>query len=121
LVEPTLLGDALPLRAAGCNPKYRAARSLALAAAAPPLQRNAGIERTRELRINHLGKTLQVGAGERLEIGYSYPRERFTAERISALRAHMLQLIDEITADASRARGKITLLTPDDSSLLSDV
>jgi amino acid adenylation domain-containing protein len=58
--------------------------------------------------------TLHVRAGERLEIGYSYPRERFDAEQISALQAHMLQLIDEITADAARALGDITLLTPDE-------
>src|SRR3984893_9231293 len=57
--------------------------------------------------------TLDVHAGEQLEIGYSYPRERFDAEQISALQAHMLQLIDEITTDAGRALGTITLLTPD--------
>jgi amino acid adenylation domain-containing protein len=64
--------------------------------------------------------TLDVRAGERLEIGYSYPRERFDAEQISALQAHMLQLIDEITADASRALGNITLLTPDERTKILD-
>ncbi|HEV7911412.1 MAG TPA: amino acid adenylation domain-containing protein [Methylocella sp.] len=63
---------------------------------------------------------LNVRAGEQLEIGYSYPRERFDAEQISALQAHMLQLIDEITADAGRALGNITLLTPDERTKILD-
>ncbi|MGB6325819.1 MAG: amino acid adenylation domain-containing protein [Methylocella sp.] len=64
--------------------------------------------------------TLHVRAGERLEIGYSFPRERFDAGRISALQAHMLQLIDEITADASRALGNMTLLTRDERTKILD-
>jgi amino acid adenylation domain-containing protein len=64
--------------------------------------------------------TLDVHAGEQLEIGYSYPRERFDAEQISALQAHMLQLIDEITTDAGRALGTITLLTPDERTKILD-
>jgi amino acid adenylation domain-containing protein len=79
-----------------------------------------GLSAPESFETTRYAMTLDVWAGERLEIGYSYPRERFDAEQISALQAHMAQLIDEITADAARALGNITLLTPDERTKILD-